>query len=409
MLLKNTSYIKRISFLLLVSVISLLVLSRPTHVSAVTLVAPTDYLSSKTVNITNVTHSVSFVIPLTGHTIIATDYIRVTLPDYSSVTAPSSGTGWSGTPTFGVTGNTAWITGVTANPGDGIGIGGITATNPALPSDFDVTIDVSDDVSGTTIYDTVTFEATILQNQMSTSVTVGTNNASIEFFGFSSPGSFVTIMLNGGVAGTISSDSNGDFTHQITGLEENTNYSVSIFAQDTFLRQTQAVSFIVGTLPNTNHIISNIVIPTTIDIDKTDINAGEILNVFGLAHPLSQVTVWVGNGGLYSDVIAANSVGTWTYPFDSGTNPLGDATHITYAREVVSGGFTSIYTQSVSFTSSSCIASDVNCDGYVNLTDFSIMLFYWLEVNPANDRADINGDTKVDLTDFSIMLFNWTG
>jgi hypothetical protein len=56
-----------------------------------------------------------------------------------------------------------------------------------------------------------------------------------------------------------------------------------------------------------------------------------------------------------------------------------------------------------------CIRSDLNCDGRVNLTDFSILLFYWNQANPANARADINRSGVVDLTDFSIMLYDWTG
>ena len=49
---------------------------------------------------------------------------------------------------------------------------------------------------------------------------------------------------------------------------------------------------------------------------------------------------------------------------------------------------------------------DVNGDGKVNLTDFSIMLFHW---GGADDIADLNSDGQVNLTDLSIMLFNWTG
>jgi hypothetical protein len=49
---------------------------------------------------------------------------------------------------------------------------------------------------------------------------------------------------------------------------------------------------------------------------------------------------------------------------------------------------------------------DLNCDGFVNLVDFSILLFNW---NTSNEIADINKDGVVSLPDFSIMLFYWTG
>ena len=47
---------------------------------------------------------------------------------------------------------------------------------------------------------------------------------------------------------------------------------------------------------------------------------------------------------------------------------------------------------------------DYNLDGWVDLTDFSIMLFYWNQYNPAHD---LSGDGWVNLTDFSILLFHW--
>ncbi len=47
---------------------------------------------------------------------------------------------------------------------------------------------------------------------------------------------------------------------------------------------------------------------------------------------------------------------------------------------------------------------DINNDGWVDLTDFSILLYYWKTSNPT---ADLNNDGIVNLTDFSIMLFHW--
>ena len=62
-------------------------------------------------------------------------------------------------------------------------------------------------------------------------------------------------------------------------------------------------------------------------------------------------------------------------------------------------GATQIFT-----TGSVACLGDYNLDGWVNLTDFSIMLFYWNQYNPAHD---LSGDGYVNLTDFSILLFHW--
>ena len=55
------------------------------------------------------------------------------------------------------------------------------------------------------------------------------------------------------------------------------------------------------------------------------------------------------------------------------------------------------------------LPSDINLDGFSNLIDLSILLFYWHLTDPNNKRADINHDGIVDIIDFSILLFQWTG
>jgi hypothetical protein len=49
---------------------------------------------------------------------------------------------------------------------------------------------------------------------------------------------------------------------------------------------------------------------------------------------------------------------------------------------------------------------DLNCDGSVNLVDFSILLYYW---GATSAKADVNNDGNVNLVDFSIMMFYWQG
>ncbi len=53
-----------------------------------------------------------------------------------------------------------------------------------------------------------------------------------------------------------------------------------------------------------------------------------------------------------------------------------------------------------------CPEADLNHDGRVNLTDFSILLYYW---GTDNTCADQNQNGNVELIDFSIMMYYWTG
>ena len=54
------------------------------------------------------------------------------------------------------------------------------------------------------------------------------------------------------------------------------------------------------------------------------------------------------------------------------------------------------------------IRGDLNNNGRINLTDFSIMAFWFKKLNPPA-KVDLNSDGKISLIDFSIMAYNWTG
>ena len=54
------------------------------------------------------------------------------------------------------------------------------------------------------------------------------------------------------------------------------------------------------------------------------------------------------------------------------------------------------------------IRGDLNCDGRVNLTDFSISAFWYQKPNFPS-HIDLNNDGRIDIIDFSILAFYWTG
>jgi hypothetical protein len=53
------------------------------------------------------------------------------------------------------------------------------------------------------------------------------------------------------------------------------------------------------------------------------------------------------------------------------------------------------------------VIADINCDGKVNLVDFSIM-YFWYEKRPVPVRVDLNRDGTVNIFDFSIMAYYWS-
>ncbi len=58
----------------------------------------------------------------------------------------------------------------------------------------------------------------------------------------------------------------------------------------------------------------------------------------------------------------------------------------------------------------SCIylIGDMNCDNHVNLTDYTIMTYWYKRQITPSKGVDLNHDGKITLADFSILMYHWT-
>ncbi len=55
----------------------------------------------------------------------------------------------------------------------------------------------------------------------------------------------------------------------------------------------------------------------------------------------------------------------------------------------------------------SCRIADLNCDGRVDIYDFSILLYYLKNQGSFEAIHDLKPDGKIDLSDISIMFYYW--
>ncbi len=217
----------------------------------------------------------------------------------------------------------------------------------------------------------------------------------VTFMGYTSPNAFITIQEDGAIVATFSANSSGGFNRSLTARLPGT-HSYGIFATDDQSRTTPTYGFVLSLIAQTETTVSNILLPTTIDVNVT---SGA--NVFGAAYPNSQVTIFVQSDPVTETVTASGS-GGWNKVFSN----LGTGSHSAYAR-VGWGGFQSINSNTVNFEISCSFGqADLNSDGRVDLTDFSILLYYW---GGSHIPGDISCDGTIDLTDFSIMMYYWTG
>lgn len=237
-------------------------------------------------------------------------------------------------------------------------------------------------------------------------------NPSVEFHGTAAPQAAVTIRRGETIVVTQTASSTADFVISLTDQPAG-QQSYLISAVDADGTALAPVTFALNLLVNTNTIITGVFLGPSISIDKTSVKLGQFVTVSGSTAPSSSVTVTVDSVNPKSYTISTGGDGYWSKLIN--TQEVGVGTHTAQARAVFSGSQVSAKSAMVSFAVNpleQCDGKkmgDNNCDNKINLTDFSILLYFWSQTNPSNSRADINGDGRVDIVDFSIMLFQWTG
>ena len=240
-------------------------------------------------------------------------------------------------------------------------------------------------------------------------------NARVLLDGRAYPASGVTILRDGEFEKKIIAGSTGKFNITVENLVRGT-YTFGVFAEDSEGRRSATYNTTISINAETGNIISRIYVPPTIDVNKTIIDPGEKLIVFGQGVSDSLIEVFLGRQVKIGreDILTASTTvstdGNWEVEFDTGGLSL--ETYEVKARGTVRdedpGDFSASLFVGIGGEPQPdySLRADLNKDGSVNIIDFSILLFNW---DTADVVADINLDGSVGLTDFSIMLFYWTG
>lgn len=227
--------------------------------------------------------------------------------------------------------------------------------------------------------------------------------------GIAYPQSTVSILIDGIQTASTRAGSNAKFevtlNNIIVGLR-----TIGFFATDLNGRKSITVNFNSTVNAGTTVILTDVLLPTTIDVSAVQLNKGEILRIFGQTAPQASVDIHVQSKEVVTKTIA-DSAGAYAIRFD--TAKLTEDEHITKSRATIFS-LISPFSRVIQFIVGRGIkqlkTADLNKDGRVNIIDFSILLYWWNTTNTKGlDLADINGDRRVNIIDFSVMLFQWTG
>ncbi len=239
----------------------------------------------------------------------------------------------------------------------------------------------------------------------------GPVNPIVQFEGLAAPAATVTVTRGSQAIGTVTADGQASFSITLTDQPAGQQTYV-VGAADDEGRALKSVTFVLNLSASTVTIVTGVFLGPSIAVDRTSVKLGQFVTVTGTTAPQSSVTVTVSSTPK-DYTINADSAGNWSKLVN--TEEIGVGTHAAQARARYNGSQTSAVSDSVSFAVNpleQCDGkktADVNCDGKINLVDFSILLFFWQQTNPRNERSDINRDGRVTIVDFSIMLFQWTG
>jgi len=242
------------------------------------------------------------------------------------------------------------------------------------------------------------------------SVDLGKTQVSIS--GLSYPGRQVNILLDGVQVGSISASKTGrfEFMTEATPGTATLGFWATDYAGVKSIVLNSTFDVTQGAITS----VSGIVVPPTVKVDKQKVNPGDKFVISGQSTPSTTIEI-IFNNNERKETVSTDADGRWSITIDTAGMRIGE--YSIRARSV--SGTAPLLTQSNFSTTIQLFLgvdgtvvsnSDLSRDGKVNLTDFSILIFWWgTDGGNSNPSADINGNGKVGIEDFSILLFNWTG
>ncbi len=232
--------------------------------------------------------------------------------------------------------------------------------------------------------------------------------ANVSLSGLAYPFSILTFLQNGVIVGTDIAEPNGTFSREFLVDPGAVTFSIWARDRDGLISPAVSVGFVIeeGALAT----IESLALPPT--IAHRQVGADGSLVIYGSAFPGSMVRLF-NNVNTFSAPFetVASADGRWEYRLTRGTfNARNFSYKANYQDE--GSGILSPFSHNLELRLVTCLNSDFNGDGVINLTDLSILLFYWGRTIPktglTNECVDRNQDQTVDLIDFSILMYEWT-
>ncbi len=241
--------------------------------------------------------------------------------------------------------------------------------------------------------------------------------AQVTFSGHTAPSSTVILLKDAAIARSVTADKDGKFELTLINVAAG-SFIFSLYSTDQKSTRTSSLSFPLSVSLGGFTTMDGLLLSPTLTTDKLQVKKGDTIKFSGTSVPSSNITLVFSPK--FADVVHIGTNQSGAYSYTLTTSNLDKGRFSAKVKTVV-GADESSYSPVIAFTigessvknneQEGCSTTgDLKCDGRVNITDFSVMV-YWFKrpLTEAGSKADLNHDGKVDLIDFSIMASHWTG
>ncbi|MEA3449474.1 MAG: hypothetical protein U9Q85_00610 [Patescibacteria group bacterium] len=237
--------------------------------------------------------------------------------------------------------------------------------------------------------------------------------------GWGYPSREVTILKDGVDIGKAIANTGAEFGAFVEDLEQGV-YTFSLWSSDADQNKSGTFSTTFWIDEGTQTTVSEIILSPTLNVASKEVALGQAVSLSGYSVPGKIIEAWLYPKDIPSPSEEEATVATTAvlsdgkYSLALSTSGLEQGEYYIKVKTVLEtigeSDFSSVQAiaigQALEEDGEICAGADLNGDGRVNLTDFSILLYHW---GTADACADQNDDGDVNLTDFSIMMFYWTG
>jgi len=236
------------------------------------------------------------------------------------------------------------------------------------------------------------------------------------FEGIAYPQSTVTLLKDAQIAGTTIAGNDANFQMTLSELSGG-NYIFGVYSEDKEGRVSSLLVFPINVTSGATTKVSGIFIAPTIAVDKSEVEKGQDLLLFGYSAPKADIRIFIKSKEKeFSVNTIADNEGKYKYSLNTASLNFEQyrATVIAFVNNLSSNFSRIIYfivgkKTVIKKPFPECPPfGDFNDDCRVNLIDFSILIYWFDRPNPPA-RIDLSEDGRVDLVDFSIMAYYWTG